>query len=80
MQLAGLASLGLGIWQLVVESQIDEVLSEVNSTVGAALFIVSGTLLTALAIIGIFGAWFKWRVALIIVKLLAIVCVSLLSS
>ncbi|XP_065910169.1 23 kDa integral membrane protein-like [Dysidea avara] len=63
--LLGLASLGLGIWQIIVESALEEVLSE-DYTSGGALFIVCGIMLVAVSIVGVIGAWGKWRLLLLV--------------
>lgn len=75
--LCGLASLGIGIWLVIVESQIEEVLSEVNARIGAALFIVSGVLLMTLSCIGFLGSCCKSRV-LMFVYLIAIFVIIVL--
>lgn len=63
--LLGLASLGVGIWQIIVESALEEVLSE-DYTSGGALFIACGVLLVAVSIVGCLGAFCKWRPVLLI--------------
>lgn len=63
----GLASLGLGIWQIIVESALEEVLSE-DYTSGGALFIACGALLVGVSIVGCLGAYFKWRPLLLAVS------------
>jgi len=67
LQLLGLASLAVGIWQIVVESALEEVLSE-DYTSGGALFIACGGLLLGVSIVGCVGAFFKWRPILLAVS------------
>ena len=67
-QLCGLASLAIGIWLVIVESRIEEVLTEVNARAGAALFITIGVLLASLSCVGFLGVCCKSRVLMLVVR------------
>ena len=68
LQLCGLASLAIGIWLVVEDSQIEEVSSEVNTRIGASLFITIGVLLTILPCLGILGVCCKLRMLMLLVS------------
>jgi len=61
-----------------VESALEEVLSE-DYTGGGALFIACGVLLVAVSIVGIIGAWGKWRPLLLTVSCLHASIVAILT-
>ena len=65
----GLSLIGIGIWQVVLDSNIDEVVPDVNGRIIAGLFIGSGGGLAIISIFGVLGANFKSRLMLSIVKL-----------
>ena len=65
----GLALIGIGIWQIVLDSNIDEIVPDVNGRIIAGLFIASGGGIAIISIFGILGASFKSRLMLSTVKL-----------
>ena len=52
---------------MIVESALEEVLSE-DYTSGGALFIACGGLLIGVSFVGCLGAFFKWRPILLVVS------------
>ena len=66
MQLFGLATLGIGIWQIVEEDRLKEVLSD-RYTAGGAIFVAAGVITIFVSFIGILGAARKYKYALLMV-------------
>ena len=64
----GLSLIGIGIWQVVLDSNIEEVVPEVNGRIIAGLFIASGGGIAIISIFGVLGASFKSRLMLSTVK------------
>ena len=78
IQLVGLALIGVGIWQVVLDNNIERVVTEVNGKIIAGLFIGSGGGLTIISIFGVIGTLFKSRFMLSTVKLRSVVISALL--
>ena len=74
----GLSSIGVGIWQIILDDNVEEVLSEVNGRTIGALFITNGALLMIISIFGVLGACCKSRLVLSTVRLPIIMLVLLL--
>jgi len=61
-----LAALGIGIWQIIVESALEEVLSD-DYTAGGAIFVAAGSATIIVAILGVIGAYKKYKYLLLLV-------------
>ena len=58
--------MGIGIWQIVEEERLEEVLSE-RYTVGGAIFVAAGAITIFVTLLGILGAAKKYKYAILVV-------------
>jgi len=58
--------LGIGIWQIVIEDRLEEVVSE-RYTVGGAIFVAAGAITIVVSLLGIVGAAKKYKYLLLMV-------------